>query len=75
MMKKYCKEELIKNAPEGATHINYQVYSFNYILHHKSSFHVWMGRKHGGWSMELKYNHPNYSKLIEIPKKRFGIEK
>ena len=66
-MKAYDLEDLLRSPPIGSTHINYGVYSYNYIKHDSKGHQIWLGKKHGGWSFKLNHEHPHYKKLICIP--------
>jgi hypothetical protein len=65
-MKKYKLEDLLKSPPEGTTHILTNGYGYLYILQYKDCYFVWLGIKHGGWSMRMEGKHPHFDKLIAV---------
>lgn len=65
-MKTYNLQDLLKSPPQGATHILYTPFNYDYIYHDDTGYRVWLGIKHGGWSVKLQFQHPNYNKLIPL---------
>ncbi len=69
-LKKNILSELVENAPEGATHINYGECSYTCLISYPDSHFIWIGIKHGGWSIKIPYPYKNIKKAVNIKEYR-----